>query len=120
MESLVGYSPWSGKEWDTIEQLSAAVQVDFLSSETLGKPKHTRVAGLPLLQGVFPTQDSNQSLLLCRWILYQLSYQGSPYMYGRTFKTEGNFIMVDVLRWFLTTYYAPYPKSLNMIAFNAK
>ena len=33
---------------------------------------------LSLLQGIFPTQESNQGLLHCRWILYQLSYQGSP------------------------------------------
>ena len=30
------------------------------------------------LQGVFPTQGSNPDLLHCRWILYHLSYQGSP------------------------------------------
>ena len=32
----------------------------------------------PLLQGIFPTQGLNPGLLRCRWILYQLSYQGSP------------------------------------------
>ena len=31
-----------------------------------------------LLQGIFPTQGSNPSLLHCRWILYRLSRQGSP------------------------------------------
>ena len=30
-----------------------------------------------LLQGIFPTQGSNLSLLHCRWILYHLSHQGS-------------------------------------------
>ena len=30
---------------------------------------------LSLLQGIFPTQKSNQGLLHCRWILDQLSYQ---------------------------------------------
>ena len=29
-------------------------------------------------QRIFPTQASNRGLLHCRWILYQLSYQGSP------------------------------------------
>ena len=33
---------------------------------------------LSLLQGIFLTQESNQGLLHCRWILYQLSYEGSP------------------------------------------
>ena len=31
-----------------------------------------------LLQGIFPTQGLNPGLLHCRWILYQLSCQGSP------------------------------------------
>ena len=30
------------------------------------------------LQRIFPTQESNWGLLHCRWILYQLSCQGSP------------------------------------------
>ena len=33
---------------------------------------------LTLLQGIFPTQGSNPGLPHCRWILYQLSYEGSP------------------------------------------
>ena len=32
-----------------------------------------------LLQGIFPTQGSNWYHLHCRWILYPLSYLGSPY-----------------------------------------
>ena len=31
-----------------------------------------------LLQGIFSTQESNSSLLHCRWILYHLSPQGTP------------------------------------------
>ena len=42
--------------------------------------KSTGVGSPSLLQGIFPTQESNQGILHCRWILYQLSYQGSPYM----------------------------------------
>ena len=37
--------------------------------------KNTGVGRLALLQGIFPTQESNQGPLPCRWILYQLSYQ---------------------------------------------
>ena len=33
---------------------------------------------LSLLQGIFPTQESNPRLPHCRQILYQLSHQGSP------------------------------------------
>ena len=43
-----------------------------------GKPKNTGVGSLSLLQQIFMTQESNQGLLHCRQILYQLSYQGSP------------------------------------------
>jgi len=33
---------------------------------------------------LFPNQESNRNLLHCRWILYQLSYQGSLlYLQGR-------------------------------------
>ena len=46
-----------------------------------GKPKNTGVGSLSLLQWIFPTQESNWGLLHCRWILYQLNYQGSPTLY---------------------------------------
>ena len=39
--------------------------------------QNTGVGSLSLLQGIFPTQESNQDLLHCRLILYQLSYQES-------------------------------------------
>ena len=38
--------------------------------------KNTGVSGHSLLQGIFPTQGSNMSLLYCRQILYCLSHQG--------------------------------------------
>ena len=40
--------------------------------------QNTGVGSLSLLQGIFPTQESNPGLLHCRWILYQLSHKGSP------------------------------------------
>ena len=57
---------------------SPTLQADSLLSEPPGKPKNTRVGSLSLLQGIFLTQESNQGLLHCRWILYRLSYQGGP------------------------------------------
>ena len=42
-----------------------------------GSPRILESGSLSLLQGIFPTQESNQGLLHCRQILYQLSYQGS-------------------------------------------
>ena len=55
---------------------------------TLGRPQglyspwdspgqNTGVGSRSFLQGIFPTQGLNQSLPHCRWILYQLSHQGS-------------------------------------------
>ena len=49
-----------------------------LPSEPQGKPKNNGVDTLSLLQGIFPTQGFNKGLLQGSWILYQLSYQGSP------------------------------------------
>ena len=40
--------------------------------------QNSGVSSHSLLQGIFPTQGSNPGLPHCRWILYQLSHQGSP------------------------------------------
>ena len=40
--------------------------------------QNTRVGSFSLLQGIFPTQGSNQGLVHCKLILYQLSYLASP------------------------------------------
>ena len=47
----------------------------------------------PLLQQIFPTQESNWGLLHCRQTLYQLSYQGRNEInytdiWGKIFQTE--------------------------------
>ena len=55
-----------------------AFQAGSLPSEPPGKPKNTGVVSPSLLQGIFPTQKSNQGFLYCRQILYHLSYQGRP------------------------------------------
>ena len=57
---------------------SPALKADSLPSEPPGKVKNSRVGSLSLLQGIFPSQELNWSLLHCRQILHQLSYQGSP------------------------------------------
>ena len=40
--------------------------------------QNTGVGSLSLLQGIFPIKGSNPGLPHCRWILYQLSHNGSP------------------------------------------
>ena len=75
-----------------IEPRSPALQADSLPAEPQGKLKNTGVGSLSLLQRIFLTQESNQGLLHCRWIIYQLSYQGSPqhpYMY---FKNQQHYL----------------------------
>ena len=62
-----------------IKPRSPTLQVDSLPAEPQGKPKNTRVGSLSLLKQIFPTQESNRGLLHCRQILYQLSYEGSPW-----------------------------------------
>ena len=61
-----------------IEPRSPALQANYLPAELPGRPKNTGVGDLFLLQGIFSTQESNQGLLHCRRILYQMSYQGNP------------------------------------------
>ena len=58
---------------------SHTLQVDSLPAEPPGKPKNTGVSSLSLFQQIFLTQELNQDFLYCSWILYQLSYQGSPF-----------------------------------------
>ena len=72
----------------------SALQADSLPSEPPGKPEITGVGSLPLLQRIFPTQESDWGLLRCRWILYQLSYQGSPMSKGYQ---EGKAVHADKL-----------------------
>ena len=59
---------------------SPTLQAGSLPFEPPGKPKNTGVGSLSLLQGIFLTQELNWGLLHCRWILHQLSYQGSPHL----------------------------------------
>ena len=59
-----------------IEPRSPTLQAGSLPTGPQGKLKNTGVGTLSLLQ-IFPTQESNRGLLHCRWILYQLSYQGT-------------------------------------------
>ena len=66
-----------------VAQLCPTLQPQGLSPARLLCPwdfpgKNTGVGCHSLLQGIFPTQGSNSGLLHCGWILYQLSYQGSP------------------------------------------
>ena len=58
--------------------------------------KNTGVGRHFLLQWIFPVQGSNPGIPHCRQILYNLSYQGSPWQIdgGKTRKTVTDFIVL--------------------------
>ena len=58
--------------------MSNSLQPHGLYSPWTSPGQNTGVGSLSLIQEVFPTQGSNPGLLQCCWILYQLSYKGSP------------------------------------------
>ena len=70
--SLVGYSPWGCKEWDTTGVLwPTRLLCPWDVSGKTGEGCHF------LLQGIFLIQGSNSGLLHCRQILYHLNHQES-------------------------------------------
>ena len=58
--------------------MSDSLQSPGLYSPWNSPGRNTGVGSHSLLQGIFPTQGLNPGLLNYRWILYQLSHQGSP------------------------------------------
>ena len=70
--------------------------MDSLPNEPRRKPKNTGVGSLSLLQQIFLAQESNQGLLHYKWILYQLSYQGSP---GYTMEVTNRFKRLNTVEW---------------------
>ena len=77
-------------DWANIEELfipAMKVKVSIVSNSLwplgLYSPRNslgqnTGVGSLSLLQVIFSNQGLKPGLLHCRWILYQLSYKGSP------------------------------------------
>ena len=94
------FDPWSGSSSPVViygceksESESRSVVSDSLWPHGVYCPwnspgQNTTVASLSLLQGIFPTQRSNLGLWHCRWILYQLSHQGSPWIWELDHKAE--------------------------------
>ena len=57
-----------------IKPRSPILRVDSFPAQPPGKSRNTGVGSLFLVLGIFLTQESNQGLLHCRRILFQLSY----------------------------------------------
>ena len=72
---------WKWKSTSHVWLLAAPWTVTPWRSSVLGDSlgKNTGLGCHSLLQGIFPTQGMNPSLLHCRWILYHLSHQGNSY-----------------------------------------
>ena len=61
--------------------------------------QNTGVGSFSLLWGIFPTQGSNPGLLHCRWLLYQLSHKGSPWLQTERLNNNKQFVkMRDSLK----------------------
>ena len=73
-----GATAFSGKSLSRVQLLRPHGLYSLWHS--LGQ--NTGVGSLSLPQGIFLTQGSNQGLLHCRQILYQLSYKESPRRLG--------------------------------------
>ena len=65
-------------ESETCSVVSDSLQPHELYSPWNSPGQNTGVGSWSRLQGIFPIQGSNPGLPHCRWILYQLSHQGSP------------------------------------------
>ena len=73
------YADQNGYKWSVkvSQSVSNSLWPHWLYSPWDSTGQNTGVGSLSLLQGIFPTQGSNTSLLHCRWILYQLSHKGN-------------------------------------------
>ena len=77
---------------------------------------NTGMGSLSLLQGIFPTQESNWDLLQAD---YQLSYLGSPLIYKHTCKTISTIKTLNtaiIPKHFLTPICNPSPSTLSIQA----
>ena len=89
---MVAYSPAGAHNWweeagysDNVPSLVAELSLTLCDpmdcslpgSSVLGDSpgKNTGMGCHTLLQGIFPTQESNQGLPHCRWILYPLNHR---------------------------------------------
>ena len=64
--------------FDICDPVDCSPTGSFIHVDSPGK--NTEVGCHALLQGIFPTQESNPGLLHCRQIVYHLNYQGSPWI----------------------------------------
>ena len=66
----------------TLLYTPASLSQGFINFPRNSTGQNAGMGSLSFLQGIFPTQGSNPGLPHCRWILYQLSHQGTPRILG--------------------------------------
>ena len=105
--------PFQPRDWTSGSCMSG----EFFTVWATREAKNMGVGSLSLLQGIFPTQESNQGLLNCRWI--STSWAGSIYIpvnedhgiqshhfMGNRWRNSGNSVRL---------YFWGAPKSLQMV-----
>ena len=97
------------KESESSSVVSNSLRPHGLYSPWNSPGQNTGVGSLCLLQGIFQTQGLNPGLPHCRWILYQLSYQGSPIKSYQFWKL----LITDLYR--LVSLAFPYPLPLPFL-----
>ena len=70
--------------------------------------KNTGVGCHSLLQGIFPTQESNPGLLHCRQILYHLSHQGRLLKIKRPHEFKDTVVTIFLVAILKQTQYREY------------
>ena len=75
--NILGISELKSVWSESRSVMSDSLQPHGLYHQWNSLGQNTGVGSLSLLQGIFPTQESNPGLLHCRRILYQLSHKGS-------------------------------------------
>ena len=81
-------------ECESLSVVSDSLQLHGLYSPWNSPGQNTGVGSLTLLQGIFPTQESNPGLPECRQILYQLSHKGSPRREQCSFKFLSHYFKI--------------------------
>ena len=102
-----------------VAQSCPTLRLHGLHSSRNSPGQNTGVGSISLLQGIFPTQESNPGVPHCRQILYQLTHKGSPRilqwvsLLQRTFLTQESNQGLMHCRWIL--YQLSYEGSPDII-----
>jgi len=76
---LLFATPWTAACQASLSNTNSRSPPKLMSIESVMSSNHLILCRpLLLLQGIFPTQESNPGLLHCRQIISRLSYEGSP------------------------------------------